>query len=91
MKTEKNPDLERPVADYKTKLDELRRAKATTVVKLEKEYVNTNVPGLNLPEKTKPCDKCEEFEKILDNERKSNTQLKRIIEQKDNGKRSTQG
>jgi hypothetical protein len=26
-------------------LDELRRAKATTVVKLEKEYVNTSVPG----------------------------------------------
>lgn len=27
------------------KLDELRRAKATTVVKLEKEYVNTSIPG----------------------------------------------
>lgn len=37
--------LERQVAEYKTKLDELRRAKATTVVKLEKEYVNTSVPG----------------------------------------------
>ena len=37
--------LERQVADYKSKLDELRRAKATTVVKLEKEYVNTSVPG----------------------------------------------
>jgi hypothetical protein len=37
--------LERQVADYKIKLDELRRAKATTVVKLEKEYVNTSIPG----------------------------------------------
>jgi hypothetical protein len=37
--------LERQVIEYKTKLDELRRAKATTVVKLEKEYVNTSVPG----------------------------------------------
>ncbi len=37
--------LERQVTEYKTKLDELRRAKATTVVKLEKEYVNTAVPG----------------------------------------------
>jgi hypothetical protein len=81
-------------------LDELRRAKATTVVKLEKEYVNTSVPGfvfisliiiiiidfiysLNRPEKTKPCERCEEFEKMLDTERKSNTQLKRLIEQKE--------
>ncbi len=37
--------LERQVTEYKTKLDELRRAKATTVVKLEKEYVNTSIPG----------------------------------------------
>ncbi len=37
--------LERQVTEYKNKLDELRRAKATTVVKLEKEYVNTAVPG----------------------------------------------
>jgi hypothetical protein len=29
-------------------LDELRRAKATTVVKLEKEYVSTSIPGLVL-------------------------------------------
>ena len=39
--------LERQVTDYKIKLDELRRAKATTVVKLEKEYVNTAVPGFD--------------------------------------------
>jgi hypothetical protein len=38
--------LERQITEYKTKLDELRRAKATTVVKLEKEYVNTSIPGL---------------------------------------------
>ncbi|CAF1272087.1 unnamed protein product [Adineta steineri] len=76
-------ELERQVAEYKTKLDELRRAKATTVVKLEKEYVNTSIPGLNRPEKTKPCEKCEEYEKLLDNERKSNAQLKKLIEQKD--------
>ena len=37
--------LERQVNEYKAKLDELRRAKATTVVKLEKEYVNTAAPG----------------------------------------------
>jgi hypothetical protein len=78
--------LERQVNDYKIKLDELRRAKATTVVKLEKEYVNTSVPGLNRPEKAKPCEKCDEFEKILDSERKSNAQLKRLIEQKENTK-----
>jgi len=46
-------ELERQVTEYKTKLDELRRAKATTVVKLEKEYVNTSVHGLNRPEKNK--------------------------------------
>ena len=37
--------LERQVNEYRMKLDELRRAKATTVVKLEKEYVNTSAPG----------------------------------------------
>jgi hypothetical protein len=96
------------VTEYKSKLDELRRAKATTVVKLEKEYVNTSVPGfvlfflflikinefihsLNRPEKTKACEKCDEFEKILDTERKSNAQLKRLIEQKENSKQSTTG
>ncbi|CAF3687678.1 unnamed protein product [Rotaria sp. Silwood1] len=79
-------ELERQVADYKIKLDELRRAKATTVVKLEKEYVNTSIPGLNRPEKTKSCEKCEELEKMLDNERKSSAQLKRLIEQKENSK-----
>jgi len=82
-------ELERQVADYKIKLDELRRAKATTVVKLEKEYVNTSVPGLNRPEKPKSCEKCEEFEKILDAERKSNAQLKRLIEQKENSKQQS--
>jgi hypothetical protein len=41
---------------------------------------------LNRPEKTKPCEKCEEFEKMLDSERKSNAQLKRLIEQKENSK-----
>ncbi|CAF2842944.1 unnamed protein product [Rotaria sp. Silwood2] len=79
-------ELERQVADYKVKLDELRRAKATTVVKLEKEYVNTNIPGVNRPEKTKSCEKCEELDKMLDAERKSSTQLKRLIEQKENSK-----
>ncbi|UJR24050.1 hypothetical protein I4U23_027018 [Adineta vaga] len=76
-------ELERQVIDYKVKLDELRRAKATTVVKLEKEYVNTSIPGINRPERTKPCEKCEEYEKLLENERKSNTQLKKLLEQKD--------
>ncbi|CAF1008003.1 unnamed protein product [Rotaria sordida] len=82
-------ELERQVADYKIKLDELRRAKATTVVKLEKEYVNTTIPGTNRPEKTKSCEKCEELEKMLDNERKSNAQLKRLIEQKENSKQQS--
>jgi hypothetical protein len=82
-------ELERQVTEYKNKLDELRRAKATTVVKLEKEYVSTSIPGLNRPEKTKPCEKCEEFEKILDTERKSNAQLKRLIEQKENPKQQS--
>ncbi|CAF1637846.1 unnamed protein product [Adineta ricciae] len=84
-------ELERQVADYKTKLDELRRAKATTVVKLEKEYVNTSVPGLNRPERTKPCEKCEEYEKLLENERKSSTQLKKLLEQKDKQPSSNSG
>ncbi|CAF1565531.1 unnamed protein product, partial [Didymodactylos carnosus] len=35
-------ELERQNAEYKTKLDELRRAKATTMVKVEKEYVNAS-------------------------------------------------
>lgn len=94
--------LERQVNEYKTKLDELRRAKATTVVKLEKEYVNATMPGLHLfssnfqienflnrlnrPEKSKSCDKCEGFERIVANERKSHAQLKQIIEQKENSK-----
>ena len=43
-----NIKLERQVSEYKVKLDELRRAKATTVVKLEKEYVNTSIPGFAL-------------------------------------------
>jgi len=59
--------------------------KLQQLLNLKKEYVNTSVPGLNRPEKTK-CEKCEEFEKMLDAERKSNTQLKRIIEQKENNK-----
>jgi len=37
--------LERQVNEYKAKFDELRRAKATTVLKYEKEYVNTTAPG----------------------------------------------
>ncbi|CAF1468489.1 unnamed protein product, partial [Rotaria sordida] len=37
--------IEHQVADYKTKLDELHRAKASTVDKLEKQCVNTSVPG----------------------------------------------
>ncbi|CAF1432670.1 unnamed protein product [Rotaria magnacalcarata] len=82
-------ELERQVADYKMKLDELRRAKATTVVKLEKEYVNTSIPGINRPEKTKPCEKCDELEKMLDTERKSSAQLKRLVEQKENSKQQT--
>jgi len=82
-------ELERQVTEYKTKLDELRRAKATTVVKLEKEYVNTSIHGLNRPEKPKPCEKCEEYEKLLDAERKSNAQLKRLIEQKENSKQQS--
>lgn len=82
-------------------MDELRRAKATTVVKLEKEYVNTSLPGFvyfyfsisifikiflhraNRPERTKPCEKCEEYERMLENERKTSAQLKKLIDQKD--------
>ncbi len=47
------------------------------------------ISSLNRPEKTKPCEKCEEFEKILDTERKSNAQLKRLIEQKENPKQQS--
>ncbi|CAF3873531.1 unnamed protein product [Rotaria sp. Silwood1] len=83
-------ELERQINDYKIKLDELRRAKATTVVKLEKEYVNTTVPGLNRPEKLKSCEKCEEFERMIEAERKSNTQLNKMVEQKDNNKEQLQ-
>ncbi|CAF4120315.1 unnamed protein product [Rotaria sordida] len=42
---EQNDMIEHQVADYKTKLDELHRAKASTVDKLEKQCVNTSVPG----------------------------------------------
>jgi hypothetical protein len=38
---------------------------------------------VNRPEKTKPCEKCEEYERMLENERKSGAQLKKLIEQKD--------
>ena len=37
---------------------------------------------LNRPEKSKACEKCDELEKLLDAERKANTQLKRLVEQK---------
>ncbi|CAF3965535.1 unnamed protein product [Rotaria magnacalcarata] len=83
-------ELERQINDYKIKLDELRRAKATTVVKLEKEYVNTTVPGLNRSGQIKSCEKCEEFERMIESERKSTTQLKKMIEQKDNSKQQLQ-
>lgn len=44
---------------------------------------------LNRPEKSKSCDKCEEYERTIDNERKSNTQLKQLIEQKENNKQQS--
>ena len=44
---------------------------------------------MNRPEKSKLCEKCDEYERILDSERKSNTQLKKMIEQKDNQKSQT--
>ena len=47
--------------------------------------------SLNRPEKTKACEKCEEFEKTLETERKSNAQLKRLIEQKENVKQPSTG
>ncbi|CAF1323016.1 unnamed protein product [Rotaria sordida] len=83
-------ELEHQINDYKIKLDELRRSNTTTVVKLEKEYVNTIVPAFNRPEKTKSCEKCEEFERILETERKSNAQLKKMIEHNDNTKQQLQ-
>ncbi|CAM2715218.1 unnamed protein product [Rotaria socialis] len=83
-------ELERQINDYKVKLDELRRAKATTVIKLEKEYVNTTGAGLNRVEQIRSCEKCEEFERMIENERKSTAQLKKMIEQKDNNKQQQQ-
>lgn len=44
---------------------------------------------LNRPEKSKSCEKCDEYERILDSERKSNTQLKKMVEQKENQKSQT--
>jgi len=44
---------------------------------------------LNRPEKSKPCEKCEEYERMIENEQKSNTQLKKIIEQKENNKKQS--
>ena len=38
---------------------------------------------VNRVEKSKACERCDEFERILDNERKSTAQLKRLIEQKE--------
>lgn len=32
----------------------------------------------------KSCERCEEYETMIDNERKSNSQLKKLIEQKEN-------
>lgn len=48
-----------------------------------------NFLSLNRPEKPKSCDKCDEYEKILETEKKSNAQLKRLLEQKENAKPST--
>ncbi|CAF1097723.1 unnamed protein product [Didymodactylos carnosus] len=76
-------ELERQNSDYKTKLDELRRAKATTMVKVEKEYVNTSMPGLNRPEKPQHCDKCDNYEHMLETEKRSNQQLKKMVEQQE--------
>jgi hypothetical protein len=46
---------------------------------------------LNRPEKSKSCEKCDEFEQIIENERKSNAQLKTMIETKDNHKQQSSG
>ncbi|CAF4641367.1 unnamed protein product, partial [Didymodactylos carnosus] len=51
------------------------------MVKVEKEYVNASVPSLNRPEKPKHCEKCDDYERMLESERKSNQQLKKLIEQ----------
>ena len=97
--------LERQADDFKTKVEGLRRAKAaTTVLKHEKEYVNASGAGFvhsirtflssmfvcrtGRVEKVK-CDKCEELEGTLDAEKKSNVQLKKQLEQKDNSKKQT--
>jgi hypothetical protein len=43
----------------------------------------------NRSEKSKPCEKCDEYERMIENQRKSNTQLKKLIEQKDNNKQQS--
>lgn len=53
--------------------------------------MNFFVRRLNRPERTKPCEKCEEYEKLLENERKSSTQLKKLLEQKDKQSASNSG
>ncbi|CAF1053175.1 unnamed protein product [Adineta ricciae] len=80
-------ELERQSNEFRTKVEELRRAKAaTTVVKTEKEYVNAGASGTSRTEKVK-CDRCEELEGILHFEKKSNVQLKKQIEQKDTARK----
>lgn len=51
--------------------------------------INYFIDRLNRPEKSKPCEKCEEFEKMLDDERKSNAQLKKLVEQKETPKQQS--
>lgn len=41
-------------------------------------------PRSNKQDKVKSCERCDEYERMIDNERKSNSQLKKLIEQKEN-------
>lgn len=61
----------------------------TLGIHFRRKYHSWKIFRLNRPEKSKSCERCEEFEKIIENERKSNSQLKRLIEQNEKQKSTT--
>ena len=64
-----------------------RHSRVSSIRLSRRIFIDEN--RFNRVEKSKPCERCDEFERMIDVERKSNAQLKRLIEQKEKTPRTT--
>ena len=83
--------LEHQVSDLKRRLDELRKAKNTTIIKKDKEYISTGTPHIvcnsttatgkpDLPEDQKERTSSLDTEQLQDKVQESNQEVKTLQE-----------